>query len=1078
MANTFPNEFANALRDDAGLRIVDVLRDIILPEFASADVANRDDPLLRLEPMRTGVPLNALLDIEAERIRGLANDGETPTLPQPAGGDLPDVTWAFNQATGARPSRWEVASRSDVFVADGTPLAQVQDPDGRRQLYTLDPLTGERIYSRHEELPSLNRLPGIIVVPVGLFPILGTIRLFNGQMLMGVAPIETGSALIKIGDGPCISVQGAMARSLDPIWPRELLLQSFGRLARPRFVRTDTGVAGEDAEDGYNALRQRAQEIFSANLGEPIDVRMLRDWNNGRTEETLLNNEDPRPLRTAIRNWDRGGMSLRMAQLELDLQKTFDEITAPGGSSSGSVSDAWLPEDREGSGLLPEQRVQQMWARLCVGSHEGGGAGAHIRDLYIEQRDWLGNAPQASRSNPPRNLFVDATSNVDPPQAPQPWGRVARVPIVDAYGDVDKAAGYSHDAGGMRPAPNWYSSIGIEMLGCVYSLISNVKIANFTKGAGVLTRPRAPATGGQLAYYNQIRDVTITRCSTGLSAQLVTSLGNRGGRTAKYNTADGVKEATFADWRHKSNAANSTLMMRCTIEDFGRFGAEIHGRSFWLWDCDIKAQPPAAGAEPKGVGVVLGSGDALVRSCRIDGGREHVLFIPKQQFVEMPQSPQPPKGLPKADNTNVDLFQKQKVAFRVARATAASSGGQAQTLTLNRFTDQGVAVRPRLKLWEFNVRAGDLRSSSATSYWRPALVGREFPEASNVEDIDARRVDIWDMNAPRASRVVSIDQPDLAFSPPTMWTSTNLIKNSGFKSDADGLPIHWSLLNVKNVTITPELVDDAQVAGSALKLVVEPLEVPGSTIVRQVLVPELVEGGDNRQALVAYSRFRGKRVVFSCWVKASATGMVRLRSNGLRSQWNWVANEWQLLSIQSDILDRLHPASQINPFSSGSDFNDFAEIEVKKLNSAVAFLMAPAVNLGPDAFPVLTGPLADAAFGSVDLPNGIPSGFRLRLDQAQSKAGIPVVHDADLTHIMVDVRDEGISGESIYVVELYDETGSKTQLGEFKIDKNTEIMELDLPGVFAKTDYSLIAKHVSGPKRTLDVHFEERYALS
>ena len=193
MANTFPNGFSNVLRGGDSLRVIDVLRDIILPEFASQGLGVMNNPILQREPLRTSVPPNDFVDIEANRVRFVVGQGESPIINQPGGGSLPDVTWAFNQASGARPARWEVATRDDVFTGDDDPLSGVANPDLVRQVWTTDPVTGARVYSRNEALPSLNRLPGIIIVPVGLFPILGTIRLFNGQVLMGVSKNSSGS---------------------------------------------------------------------------------------------------------------------------------------------------------------------------------------------------------------------------------------------------------------------------------------------------------------------------------------------------------------------------------------------------------------------------------------------------------------------------------------------------------------------------------------------------------------------------------------------------------------------------------------------------------------------------------------------------------------------------------------------------------------------------------------------------------------------------------------------------------------------------------------------------------------------
>ena len=204
-------EFLNPLRPEAvsGVPVVDVFRDIILPELASS----LDEPgglvdRTELDAVRQRGD-RFFLDTEAEFIRRQLRDvpDSQPTHPFPGGGSLPDVTWAFNQATGARPEQDELDNESA--------------PNWRRQdgatTYIVDPLTGRPIFPINANLPSLNRQPGIILVPIGLFPILGTIRLYGGQQLVGISAGADGSCLVKYGDGACIQTRVA-ADVLDEPW--------------------------------------------------------------------------------------------------------------------------------------------------------------------------------------------------------------------------------------------------------------------------------------------------------------------------------------------------------------------------------------------------------------------------------------------------------------------------------------------------------------------------------------------------------------------------------------------------------------------------------------------------------------------------------------------------------------------------------------------------------------------------------------------------------------------------------------------------------------------------------------------
>ena len=103
MPGIVPAAFVNRLRalgfspPDRGIHVIDVYIDIIAPEMAA-----RGDLPPGILPGYPAVPAE-LVDPEAEYIRSLDRDIETPRTPQPGGGHLLDVTWAFNQATGARP---------------------------------------------------------------------------------------------------------------------------------------------------------------------------------------------------------------------------------------------------------------------------------------------------------------------------------------------------------------------------------------------------------------------------------------------------------------------------------------------------------------------------------------------------------------------------------------------------------------------------------------------------------------------------------------------------------------------------------------------------------------------------------------------------------------------------------------------------------------------------------------------------------------------------------------------------------------------------------------------------------------
>lgn len=99
--SNFVNPLRFQLPNQPGIRVVDLLIDIILPELASSRPrAGTQPPLTDTEIL--SVPPDVFADDEARFIRSRVREGLQQTWPFPDGGALPDVTWAFNQATGAR----------------------------------------------------------------------------------------------------------------------------------------------------------------------------------------------------------------------------------------------------------------------------------------------------------------------------------------------------------------------------------------------------------------------------------------------------------------------------------------------------------------------------------------------------------------------------------------------------------------------------------------------------------------------------------------------------------------------------------------------------------------------------------------------------------------------------------------------------------------------------------------------------------------------------------------------------------------------------------------------------------------
>lgn len=105
MPGTGLADFFNPLRlyGEAGLRAVDIFFDVILPELASSlDEPNALVSREQMDAVRQRGD-RFFTDPEAFFIRPAVGRREQPTHPFPGGGSLPDITWAFNQATGARP---------------------------------------------------------------------------------------------------------------------------------------------------------------------------------------------------------------------------------------------------------------------------------------------------------------------------------------------------------------------------------------------------------------------------------------------------------------------------------------------------------------------------------------------------------------------------------------------------------------------------------------------------------------------------------------------------------------------------------------------------------------------------------------------------------------------------------------------------------------------------------------------------------------------------------------------------------------------------------------------------------------
>ena len=303
MPGTGLADFFNPLRlyGEAGLRAVDIFFDVILPELASSlDEPNALVSREQMDAVRQRGD-RFFTDPEAEFIRRQLREvpGSQPTHPFPGGGELPDVTWAFNQATGARPGATELANESE--------------PDWRRQdgatTYILDPLSGRPIFPINANLPSLNRQPGIIFVPIGLFPILGTIRLYGGQQIVGVSAGPDGSRLVKYGDGACIQTH-TPANVLDEphLTTDDAMARATQRDARVRIGGLVT------------SLRERMDQMYRVESVAPV-----------RPEDDPSPEDEPAPWwepnevkrrlileRSLLTGETRGWASVRIAGLAID----------------------------------------------------------------------------------------------------------------------------------------------------------------------------------------------------------------------------------------------------------------------------------------------------------------------------------------------------------------------------------------------------------------------------------------------------------------------------------------------------------------------------------------------------------------------------------------------------------------------------------------------------------------------------------------------------------------------------------------------------------------------------------------
>jgi hypothetical protein len=309
--SSYRNPLRALIGASSGIPVIDILMDVIAPEMIADG---------RLPPIVSQSDYDLVVDqvqglMEPDReaffIRLAVGRGEQPTHPFPGGGSLPDVTWAFNQATGGRPEEEELDNESDpagrvVLNADGT--TRPAGP-GEGASFVLDPLSGRPIFPINANLPSLNRQPGIIFVPIGLFPILGTIRLYGGQQIVGVSAGPDGSRLVKYGDGACIQTH-TPANVLD-----EPHLATDDAMARATQRDARVRIGGL-----VTSLRERMDQMYRVESVAPVrpeddpspEAEAAPWWEPNEVKRRLILE------RSLLTGETRGWASVRIAGLAID----------------------------------------------------------------------------------------------------------------------------------------------------------------------------------------------------------------------------------------------------------------------------------------------------------------------------------------------------------------------------------------------------------------------------------------------------------------------------------------------------------------------------------------------------------------------------------------------------------------------------------------------------------------------------------------------------------------------------------------------------------------------------------------
>lgn len=370
------SNFENPLRTRVGqapsLRVIDVFLDIIAldmirarlppPGVTQSDVAAIPPPFLAPPP-----------DAEAVTARNLSNQDFMP----PSLNGLTDVTWAFLQATGARPEPWEVeeaiaAGQGGIF---DPALGTWRPIEGEEQATAiLDPITAQPVFPINPNLPSLNRRPGIIFVPVGLFPICGTIILFNGQQIVGVADTPEGSVLVKYGDGACIRTQNAtnLADDRHMTWSRALNTRLDRSRERPRL----------------DALFLRFQEKF--NNTENLDARPS-NWlrRPGDNDEQALARRREAMGKQLIAGEFPGSPTVRLSRLYVEQRDWYPPAGAPAGAMPW-VAQAWV-DDELSDPLIPAGFTQNTDFRDQAVNHSSVGLDLIGANLSIIEQVTVAN---------------------------------------------------------------------------------------------------------------------------------------------------------------------------------------------------------------------------------------------------------------------------------------------------------------------------------------------------------------------------------------------------------------------------------------------------------------------------------------------------------------------------------------------------------------------------------------------------------------------------------------------------------------------------------------------------------------